>query len=688
MADPKTRSDEQDVLSEFPDEVKHLEETEELIGKELKEADAEVQHLIEVYEETKQDRQDKYYDMDGREHLQMERILKEMDRSVADAEKIRMRVEKLQDSPYFARIDFGEDGHEAEPYYIGRFGFEQDHDLLIYDWRAPVSSMFYDCETGPAGYLAPIGRIEGTMSLKRQFRVKGGELEYVVDTSQTVSDDVLQQELSRTSDEKMKTIIATIQHEQNIIIRNESRKTMIIQGVAGSGKTSIALHRIAFLLYRFKNNIKAQEVMILSPNKAFADYISSVIPELGEEPIRESSFYEIAMDLLDNVIDFEDEISPFDVSDESWKERARFKSSPEFLEALKRYAESLPERIFQPKDFVYEGRTLEKEWIRKAFLFYRNDSILGRLPDVADDFLEELRLRVGLRFELPRKGFIIDRLKSWLTIKSPAALYRDFYKETGISHMLNMKNTRLEWPDVYPFLLLYDAYKGLGRHMYVKHLMVDEMQDYTPVQYEVLNRMYPCQKTILGDFGQSMNPCHAFTLQDLLDCFPDSQFMEMNKSFRSTREIMNYACRISPQTKLDSLDRHGDKPVFLPCRDENDETDTLVRLIRTYEESPYNSLGIILKTNKDAALLYEKLVKDCPEVQLLTPQSKEYKGGISVTSVQMAKGLEFDEVLIPQADETHYSLPFDRNLLYVACTRAMHKLTLTGIGAPSPFLPE
>jgi len=672
----------------YKEELQHLGDLEKLLKAELARAEEKVAHLEEQYQETKKDRQENYYEMDSREHLQMGRILADLDRTISEADRLRARVAKLSDSPYFARIDFREEGNgPAVPYYIGSFGFEQDHEILIFDWRAPVSSMFYDCETGPASYLAPDGEIKGEMTLKRQYKIKNGELIYALDNSQTVSDDVLQEELSRSSDEKMKTIISTIQKEQNRIIRNEKPRTMIIQGVAGSGKTSIALHRIAFLLYRFAGKLKAEDVLIISPNRAFSDYISGVIPELGEEPIRESSFYEIAIDNLDNVLDFEDELSPLDTEDRGWKKRSLFKSTPDFLEALKEYVRVLPERIFQPKDFVYDRIRVEKEWILEQFLFYKNDPLLKRIPVIAAEVLEEFRLRAGLWADLPKQSAVERSLRSMLTIKSASALYHDFYKFIGRPDMLNMKKKRIEWPDVFPFLYLWNAYKGLDRHLYIKHLVVDEMQDYTPVQYEVLNIMYPCQKTILGDFGQILNPTHMAGLEDLLNRFPDADFVEMNKSFRSTEEIMEYAKKISPQPKLEPLDRHGEEPRFLHFETAGEEVACAVSEAREFLKKGNGSMGILLKNNALAASFYEALAPELPEAYLLTPQSKNFRAGVIVTSLQMAKGLEFDEVMAAGVNEENYHEEYDRHLLYVACTRAMHKLILTGTGKPCGYLP-
>ena len=677
-----------DQVQHFPDEEEHLRKIEAVLSEELGRNELAVKDASLRFEEAQKEHQDNYYDMDTRERLAMDGMLNSLNQNIAGLEKTRDHLMKLQDSPYFARIDFQEKGEDrASSYYLGRFGYSKDRKLLIYDWRAPVSSMFYDHDTGPAWYDAPMGRIEGDMPLKRQFRIRKGELDYVVDNSQTVSDDVLQEELSRASDDRMKTIIATIQKEQNVVIRNEKAAAMVIQGAAGSGKTSIALHRIAFLLYRFRDSLKAQDVVILSPSKAFSDFISNVIPELGEEPIHETDFYDIAADQLDRVLDFEDPEDPLDNADPGFEARVRYKSSAEFLEQLKEYAEILPERIFDAADFVYDGTVIEAEWIREQFLFYKNDPIKERIPVIAEEIVEELLTRRGRHRDLPKVGPVKNRIRSMLTIKSAAALYRDFYYYIGRPDMLFLKKNRLEWADVYPFLYLWHRYQGLPRDRRVKHLIVDEMQDYTPVQYEVLNILYPCNKTILGDFSQNVNPFNACRMEDILGRFKDPLFVELKKSYRSTKEIMTFAASISPQTGIEFLDRHGDVPACRGFSTEEEELFFILSRLAVFRREGGNTFGIILKSRKKAEAFYEKLSKHFPDASLLTSESNTFGGGILITSVQVSKGLEFDEVLIPEVTEETYQTPHDRTLLYIACTRAMHRLTLTFSGARSPLIP-
>ena len=687
-------------VRQFPEEETHLKQIEGVLDQELEKSRSAISRAVKNYEETQKERMDNYHDMDGREHLQMERILKDLDSGIVLLEKAEGRLLKLQDSPYFARIDFIEEQIEnpefpedfekrgETAYYIGRFGFEHEKQLLIYDWRAPVSSMFYDHDTGEAFYEAPMGRISGRMTLKRQFRIKKGKLDYVLDNSQTVSDDILQQELSQTSDDRMKTIIATIQKEQNVVIRNEKARTMIIQGAAGSGKTSIALHRIAFLLYRFRNTVKAEDILILSPTKVFSDFISDVIPELGEEPVRETDFYGIAMDALDDIIDFDDPADPLDEKDPYKTERDRFKSTTAFLELLKDYAAKLPERIFTAKDYSYDGTVIEGEWIKEQFLFYKNDPVITRLPTIAEEVVEEMLVRRGLRQDLPKKGTVLQKLKGMLSLKNPLAVYRDFYRYIGREDMLYVKKSRLEWADVFPFLFLFHAYHGLDRLLYIKHLVVDEMQDYTPVQYAVLNIMYPCAKTILGDYGQQYDPTNPTTLADLSSLYEDAVNVRLNKSYRSTYEIMSFAGSISPQPELELLDRHGKAPEVRVFNKKEAEDDFSLNTMLNFNKSGYASCGIILPSEKQAASYYEAFKEKFPGLQLISQESTKFKSGISVTSVRMAKGLEFDQVLIPYADSEHYSRESDRSLLYIACTRAMHELTLTASGTLSSFIPQ
>lgn len=670
----------------FPEEQIHLAQTLERLEEAFAEAGENADRLEQEYREAKRYMADNRGEIDPHEMFQNELLLKQTDRTGAFAAGVRDRIARLKESPYFARIDFREDGSPAdEIYYIGRFGFQYKKKPLIYDWRAPVSGMFYDYENGEA----PAGRITGLLTRKRQFKITGGVMEYALESSLNVQDDVLQKELSATSDEKMKSIIATIQKEQNRIIRNEKTETLIIQGVAGSGKTSIALHRIAFLLYRFQKELSSRNVTIISPNRVFGDYIANVIPELGEEPIFELGFAELAQLQLEGVIGFVPESDPLDTQDEKFRERVRYKSTLEFVRLLEEYRRQLPYTVFLPEDYRWGRFFVEKEWIRKRFLAYTKFPVKKRLALTAGDIRERMQTENIRGEELPRATAIEKSLMNMLTIKDSLALYRDFYEKMGIAGLFAMPAPRtLEWADVCPFLYLHAAFEGLEESGVTKHLVIDEMQDYTPVQYAVLNEMFRCPKTILGDFGQRLNPNHLHTLKDIRRMYKSAEFVMLNKSYRSTYEIISFARRICPNDLLEAMERHGEEPQVIACGDRQAQIGIIREEVQSFEErremGKSASMGIILKTDRDAEAMYDALARQC-KVTLISPESTGFSNGVSITSVRMAKGLEFDEVVVADADKNTYGAEFDRGLLYVACTRAMHRLTVIGVGELAEF---
>ena len=665
----------------FPEEISHLEAVAGRLDAALKATEDRVGLADEQYMETKRYMVENRGEIDPHEMFQNELALKQLDRKGAFTVGVREKLARLKASPYFARIDFQyENEEDTEKYYIGPASFNDNNELLICDWRAPVAGMFYDCEVGPAGYEAPSGKIKGHLSRKRQFKIKDGKMEYALESSVNIQDDVLQRELSHTSDEKMKSIIATIQKEQNQIIRNEKAGTMIIQGVAGSGKTSIALHRIAFLLYRFKDHLSASDIRILSPNRVFGDYISNVLPELGEEPIYEISFEDIAEEQLEGKFRFEKEKDPLETEDTRWAERARLKSSYAFKTEMDAYLKSLPENVFVPEDYCFGRFKAEADWIKILFEADSGLPFKKRLKLMAETIHERFEADNIRGEELPKPGAILKSLNAMLRVKNT------FYRQAGLSHMLVLPEKKtFEWADVYPYLYFKRAFEGLRENKSIRHLVVDEMQDYTPVQYAVINSIYSCPKTFLGDFGQCVNPNYQNTLDDMRRLYSGAEFIALNKSYRSTYEIIQFAGKIQPVSALEPMERHGEPPEVIRCSNQKEMLEKLVNKIRAFEKSGWASLGIILKTNREAQALYA-LLSEKHNVHLITPESRQFKNGVSVTSIQMAKGLEFDAVLIPDADSRHYSGAYERSLLYVACTRAMHRLMLLYSGEVSPLL--
>lgn len=671
----------------FPDEVAHLDIINHHLDIELKNANADVERIDKQYMEMKRYMVEYRGEIDPHEMFQNELSLRQFDRTGAFAVEIRNKIAKLKDSPYFARIDFRiNNGSEAEIYYIGRFGFFHNNKQLIVDWRSPVASMFYDCKVGPAGYNTPAGKISGDLTRKRQFKIKNGKMEYALETSINIQDDILQQELSHISDEKMKSIITTIQKEQNLIIRNEKASTLIIQGVAGSGKTSIALHRIAFLLYRFKDRLSAENVTILSPNKVFSNYISNVLPELGEEPLYEVGFADIAKVQLEDVIDFEDEKDPLETNDAQWAERVRFKSTLDFVKMLDRFIEQIPDIVFEPIDYTFGRFTAKADTISARFHVYHKYPVKRRLQMIADDIYNRFDTDNFMDDDIPKSKTILKALNKMLKVKNTLALYKEFYKRNDITDMFVMPTKKtLEWIDVYPFLYIHAAFEGLHESSIVKHLVIDEMQDYTPVQYAVINLLFKCQKTILGDFGQFINQNHLYTLEDLMQLYDEAELAMLTKSYRSTYEIISFAKQIKSTGEIEAIERHGKAPEIIKCLDQQEELMHIRNRIDAFEQGGYASLGIIAKTNYDAKHLYDLLSSDY-DVHLISPESTCFVNGVSITSIKMSKGLEFDEVIIPYVNSEIYNTEDDRNLLYIACTRAMHKLSLLYAKEISPLI--
>lgn len=671
----------------FPDEILHLEEINHKLDDALKKADADVNRLDGEYMDFKRYMVENRGEIDPHEMFQNELALNRIDNSGVFAVSIQDKIAKMKESPYFSCIDFQENTcRESVKYYIGRFSFSYGNEILILDWRAPIASMFYDCEIGPAGFDAPQGRIEGKLTCKRQFKIKDGKLEYALESSVNIQDTILQQELSHTSDEKMKSIISTIQKEQNQIIRNEKTRTLIIQGVAGSGKTSIALHRIAFLLYRFKNRLSAKNVTILSPNKVFGDYISNVLPELGEEPIYELNFVDIAKVQLEGVIDFEADKDPIEIYDSAWVERVRFKSTLDIVKQMDNFITQIPSIIFEPVDYTYGRFTAKSDTIRARFDAYSKYPIKRRLQMVADDIFDRFDTDNYMEEDIPKSKTILKTLSKMLKVKNTLSLYKEFYKHINRPQMLIMPTKKtLEWADVFPFLYLHAAYEGLQESSIVRHLVIDEMQDYTPIQYAVINLLFKCPKTILGDFGQFINPNHLHTLDDMRQLYDDAEFIELSKSYRSTFEIISFAKQIKCTGAIDAIERHGESPLLVKCQNKREELMHIKSEIEAFSQTTYSSLGIITKTNHDAKLLYDEILPYF-NVHLISPESTQFVNGISITSIQMSKGLEFDEVIVPCVDRTAYFTKYDRSLLYIACTRAMHRLMLLYTGEISPLL--
>lgn len=598
------------------------------------------------------------------------------------------RLTKILAIPYFGRIDFLEkkENSKVMPIYIGIHTFydPESRATLIHDWRAPVSSMFYDHELGEAGYRSPSGEIKGEISLKRQYRIRGGKMEFMIESALTVHDDILQKELSSNVDDKMKNIVATIQREQNQIIRNEDIRTLIIQGVAGSGKTSIALHRIAYLLYTFRDSISSKDILIISPNKVFSDYISNVLPELGEETVPETSMEQILSGVLEHKYKYQ---TYFGLVNEllekpssSLIDRIAYKTSFGFISELDKFILHIENTYFKAADVkLTKYITIPAPFIEEQYLRFNRYPIRRRFDAMADYMLDMLKIQYAFTVTTAGRNLLKKEIRLMFAGNNDIQVYKDFFKWTNNPGMFKMrKGHTLEYSDLAPLAYLHLALEGNGNQPFrVKHLLIDEMQDYSPIQYKVIQKLFPCRKTVLGDAGQSVNPYGSSTAETIQKSLTASEIMKLCKSYRSTFEITDFAQKIHPNAELEPVARHGEKPQILQFGSAVEELSGIMGLISTYRKSGYKSLGIICKTEQQARKMADMLKSYANDISFLSSQSSAFVQGIVITSAHMAKGLEFDEVIIPQTDERNYRSEIDKSMLYVAVTRAMHRLTLT-----------
>lgn len=680
-------------------EREYLAETLRLLAFELDELNGSIDSSARTIRAHKEHMWDNRRDMDFAEKATFR---SEVDISVMLGERAvltRERVKRLLDSPYFGRVDFrrAEGEHSAE-FYIGVHNFfdPETQEIRVHDWRAPISSLYYDFEAGTAFVDTPSGRIDGDITAKRQYKIENGTLQFMFDSALNIGDDILQRELSESTDNRMKNIVATIQREQNAMIRNETAKILILQGVAGSGKTSIALHRVAFLLYRFKDTLSSDNVMILSPNRIFGDYIANVLPELGEERIAETDFSKIAHSFLHNVTEYEtfdEQVSSLlEGAEPDSVERMRFKSTPEFVGRLDSWIAGLAAE-FVSSHIEQKFRHLSAEWVDDIFDQSKSLPMFARLDRVANTAVQVLKNQVldsGGKWAASDTAGVRRQVRAMFPYKSALAIYKDSYADAGLEKFFApMAKKKIEYADVFPLIYVMigvDRYDGFGR---IQHLLVDEMQDYTPVQYAVLRRLFSCRMTILGDSNQSVNPFSSSSLSTIHAVFPEADCLELRKSYRSTTEITEFAQTISPNPHLIPIERHGERPAIHACSDDAAHLSRIVALVEDHERQDLRSLGIICKTVPQATALHRVLTESGVSATLLDYGSTTFTEGIVVTSAHISKGLEFDSVIVPSVDEHTYSDDdMDRCMLYIACTRAMHRLRLTHVGALSPLLAD
>ncbi len=645
--------------------------------------------------EIKQQLQEHARDLDHVDKANLRQAADMASRVGEHAVERRRKLVRLLESPYFGRIDVdGEPGHRASPVYIGVHAFAdpQSQDQLIHDWRAPISSMFYDFELGDAHYDAPGGRVACEITLKRQYRIEKQQFRFMLESSLNIQDDILQQELSRATDDKLKNIVATIQRDQNAIIRNEHAHALVIQGAAGSGKTSIALHRVAYLLYKHKDTIRSEDILIVSPNKVFAHYISQVLPELGEEMICETTMEQLANELLNEKYKFQTFVEQvaklLEARDEAFAERVRFKATADFLDQLDRYIQHVRATNLQADSIRIGMIWLDANWIRNQFAKRARVSVNERVNGVVNAIVEHMRFQHQKTVAGKERTRVRNELRKMFADTNLKTIYKKFFTWLDRPDMFKQgPKGGFEYADVFPLLYLKLMLEGTSPRDEIKHVVIDEMQDYTAVQYRVISLLYPGKMTVLGDCNQAVNPLSCSSAESIREVLPASECVYMQKSYRSTVEITNLAQTIVHNPDLIPIERHGEAPRILRFATQGQEIEFLIERTKAFSDSGYNSMAIICKTQKQAGTVFNRL-RDEADCHLIDADSKVFSSGVLIATAYLAKGLEFDEIVVPFCNEREYSSPIDRHMLYVAVTRAMHMLTISHTGPITPFLSE
>lgn len=631
--------------------------------------------LLHFSKETKQFHQylvDYKGEIDPHEMFINSRLLEQQQVAETVSGKQLIRLEKQKKNPYFTRVDFVYDGEQtAEKIYIGSFSFStKEERLLIYDWRAPIASIFYDYDLGKAHFQTPAGTASGDIQRKRQIKFKDGAIDYVVESDTTVFDEVLQNELRQQKGGQMSTIISTIQKEQNKVIRDNRSKDMIIQGVAGSGKTSIALHRIAFLLYHFRNRITSDQVMILSPNRTFSRFIAQVLPELGEEPVTEwtiDQFGQTLSDIADVPSRFQEIELLYLEKDPQLNERVRYLSSKKCIADLKGYLRKI--EAFSPQSILIGDYEYNAEFILRRYKAYEKKSIFQRFQLIAEDIFENLRTRPFQPKRKPTKKQLVNRLKKMFNKTNSHQLYRDFLTEQGFE----MKKA-VSYSDLFPIIYIRLFLEGMDEFSKIHYLIIDEMQDYTPIQFEVFKKMFTCPVLLIGDFTQSLTTINEMHLPDVQNYYPNAQSIFLTKSYRSTYEIITCAKKIIDDHMIEPVLRHGMKPKKWVVSSQEEEISSILELVEQLRKQDLATIALITKTLVRAYEWRGLLENQGLACEVLTDESTSLQERLSICPLVQSKGLEFDAVIVVDADEATYPGLLGRQQLFVAATRAMHAL--------------
>ncbi len=694
---------------------------------------------------------------------QQAELLSERERSHGQFYKSIKLYSRLEDSPYFGRIDFTEQGGQKETVYIGIGSLmdKDEDDFLIYDWRAPIASMYYDYSPGPAHYETPEGKIKGEMELKRQFIIRNGKITGMFDTGLTIGDELLQQVLGGNATSQMKSIVATIQKEQNQIIRYEKNNMLVVQGVAGSGKTSAAMQRIAYLLYRYRKTIRADQVLLFSPNQMFISYVSSVLPELGEENMRQNTFQEYAAQRLDDEYTLE---SPFEQLEylltaqsannyEARVDGIHYKAELAFKKMIDEYVSKLATQGMKFRNIKFRGEPIVSGKDITDYFYQLNanmsipnkielvmDWLLAKVDDLAkeeltkdwpveeasfmdkkdyldafkelqknqrfneetfDDYQREEQMLAKmivdrslrpLRNKIKNLKFIhMKRVYQGLFEQDLPADYPGKWKEIGESTIAAIQSKKLPAEDITPYLYLQDQIEGRKINPVIQYVFIDEAQDYSPFQFEFIQQLFPnAHFTLLGDYNQAIlaNVGEAPTILEAAGGYENVKRIRLMRSYRSTKPIVHFTSKLIPGGhEIEAFNRDGRLPRLHSLHKETEQVKQLKKIIKERQREGQETIAILGRTKEECQEIVSELEGEF-SLRFIYKESQPFEKGLMVLPVYLAKGIEFDSVIIPDASASTYFDQSERKLFYTACTRAMHELDICYIGEMSPFLKQ
>ncbi|MFL0266724.1 HelD family protein [Candidatus Clostridium radicumherbarum] len=690
---------------QFNLESTKLSEVIELINKEILVYINKRKNVANYIEDYRKKTIEEYRDDEDKliEYFDHERYVKEESFKNIDSRLKELNI--LSVSPYFGRIDYNEaDEDDKEIIYVGRFGMtpEGEYEPVIVDWRAPVSALFYANRLGENSYNAPAGKITVDIKLKRQFVIKKSKLVGLFDSALDVKDDILQLVLSSNTSAKLRDIIMTIQEEQDQLIRQPKDKTIVVDGVAGSGKTTIALHRISYLLYNHRDTLQ-DKVLILGPNSIFMEYIGTVLPSLGEVGVKQTTFRNFAMKILDTpaVMDFKTYMEKILIGDKEFIADVRKKTSLDYLNTLNEFTNKLDLSLYSYKDVNYFDKTaVDIKEIDKLFnfhyksmpLFRRSKKIkriiFTKLKELRDEkvrtikreYKEKIRSMSKAELELFETSLNMARINnirdavsevmrakkemSWLNNPSCIELYNEIND-----------NKELTQDDLAPILYLKLKLEGLALKEEIKHVVIDEAQDYSPIQFLVIKELTRCSSlTIVGDSNQRLIPLDGTTpMLSLHKILPslNIEYFNLFKSYRSTKEIMEYANEFIDDNRIVPLVRSGEKVIEKNFNNEDTLVEDIDKALQTLKAKEYENIAVLCRDMEETEKIGKSL-KSKDYIKLLDEEDLIYNGGTVVIPSYFAKGLEFDAVILIHGKEKLS----DSKLNYVMATRALHELVV------------